>query len=115
METKDKIKVLFDLDGNGYIIGYQQEFYDGNQWQTPFDTSKAVEVAVADLATIALGATKWVNGKLVIDPDKQAELEAEANKVIPTPEQQMINSLGLQNAQLAAQVTALTEKLGGES
>ena len=115
METKDKIKVLLDINDAGYIIGWQQEFYDGNQWQTPFDTSKAVEVAVADLATIALGATKWVNGKLVIDPDKQAELEAEANKVIPTPEQQMINTLGLQNAKLIEQVAELTKKLGGDS
>lgn len=102
METKDKIKVLFDINDDGYIIGWQQEFYDGNQWQTPFDTSKAVEVAVADLATIALGATKWVNGKLVIDPDKHAELEAEANKVTPTTEQQLIATLSLRLAQLEA-------------
>ena len=115
METKDKIHVLFDTDDDGYIIGYQQEFYDGKAWQTPFDTTNAVEVTQADLASIALGATKWVNGKLVIDPDKQAELEAEANKVTPTAEQQMINTLGLQNAKLIEQVAELTKKLGGES
>lgn len=115
MEEKDKVRVLFGLDADGYIIDWQREFYDGEQWQAPFDTTGAVEVAAPDLATIVLGATKWVNGKLVIDPDKQAELEAEANNVVPTAEQKMINTLGLQNAKLAAQVTALTEKLGGES
>ncbi|WP_203623954.1 phage infection protein [Lacticaseibacillus sp. 866-1] len=112
---KEKVIVLLELDADGYITGYQQEFWDGRQWQTPFDTTNAVEVAPGDLDTIVTGATKLINGKLVVDEAKQAELEAEANKVIPTAEQQMINALGLQNAQLAAQVTALTEKLGGES
>lgn len=115
METKDKIRVLFSIDTDGYILGYQQEFYDGKDWVAPFDTANAVEVAPGDLDTIVTGATKLINGKLVVDEAKQAELEAEANQVIPTAEQQMINALGLQNAQLAAQVTALTEKLGGES
>ncbi|MCI1985328.1 MAG: phage infection protein [Lactobacillus sp.] len=116
METKDKIKVLFSIDADGYIIGYQQEFWDGKEWVAPFDTSEAVEVAPADLASIWLGASKVsADGIITTDEDKRVELEAEANKVIPTPEQQMINALGLQNAQLAAQVTALTEKLGGES
>ncbi|MFD1484696.1 phage infection protein [Lacticaseibacillus baoqingensis] len=115
METKDKIEVLFSIDADGYIIGYQQEFYDGKAWQTPFDTTNAIEVSQSDLNGISLSATKLIDGQLVLDTSKQAELEAEANKVIPTPEQQMINALGLQNAQLAAQVTALTEKLGGES
>ncbi|WP_125582489.1 phage infection protein [Lacticaseibacillus suibinensis] len=116
METKEKMRVLFTLDSDGYIIGYQQEFYDGKEWLAPFDTSKAVEVAPADLAGICLGASKVSSdGIITTDEDKRAELEAEANKVIPTAEQQMINALGLQNAQLAAQVTTLTEKLGGES
>ncbi|WP_125570452.1 phage infection protein [Lacticaseibacillus songhuajiangensis] len=95
MAEKDKVRVLFGFDADGYIIGWQQEFYDGEQWQAPFDTTGAVEVAAPDLATIVLGATKWVNGKLVINPDKQAELEAEANKVTPTAEQKMIASLML--------------------
>lgn len=115
MKTKDKVKVLLDLDDDGYIIGYQQEFYDGKAWQTPFDVTGSVDVAPADLETIVIGATKLVNGQLVLDTYKQAELEAESNKVVPTAEQQMINALGLQNAQLAAKVAALTEKLGGES
>jgi len=113
METKDKIKVLLELDDDGYIIGYQQEFYDGKAWQTPFDTTNAVDLAQSDLNGILLGATRFIDGKLVLDTSKQAELEAEANKVTPTSEQQMINTLGLQNAKLIEQVAELTKKLGG--
>ena len=102
METKDKIKVLFDLDGNGYIIGWQQEFFDGTKWQTPFDVTNAVDVAPADLETIVMGATKLVDGQLVLDTVKQAEIEAEANKVTPTTEQQLIATLSLRLAQLEA-------------
>lgn len=115
METKDKIKVLFDLDGNGYITGWQQEFFDGKEWQAPFDTANAIELSQSDLNGISLGATKLIDGQLVLDTSKQAELEAEANKVIPTPEQQMINTLGLKNAKLIEQVAELTKKLGGDS
>jgi hypothetical protein len=115
METKDKIKVLFDLDGDCYITGWQQEFYDGEQWQTPFDTTNAVEISQSDLNGISLGTTKLIDGKLVLDTSKQAELESEANKVTPTSEQQMINTLGLQNAKLIEQVAELTKKLGGDS
>lgn len=115
METKNPIKALFSLSDGGYITGFQTEFWDGKNWQTPFDTTDAVEVAPGDIDTIVMGATKLIDGKFVLDTSKQAELEAEANKVIPTTEQQMINALGLQNAQLAAKVTTLTEKLGGES
>jgi hypothetical protein len=115
METKDKIKVLFSINTDGYIIGYQQEFYDGKEWQMPFDTTDAVSLPQAEIDKIALGSSELIDGAIVVDKAKQAELEAEANKVTPTAEQQMINALGLQNAQLAAQVTALTEKLGGES
>ncbi|WP_239061386.1 phage infection protein [Lacticaseibacillus sp. 866-1] len=71
---KDKIKVLFETDADGYITGYQQEFWDGRQWQAPFDTSKAVDLAPADVQTIVLGATKYTDGKLVLDTAKQKAL-----------------------------------------
>ena len=103
VETKDKIRVLFDTDENGYIIGYQQEFYDGKEWAAPFDTSKAFEVAPEELAGIYLGASKVsADGIITTDEDKRAELEAEANKVIPTAEQQLIATLSLRLAQLEA-------------
>ena len=102
METKDKIKVLFSIDADGYITGWQQEFYDGNQWQTPFDTRNAVDLSQSDLNGISLGATKLIDGQLVLDTSKQAELESEANKVTPTAEQQLIATLMLKVAKMEA-------------
>jgi len=103
METKDKIKVLLSINADGYITGYQQEFYDGKDWVAPFDTTNAIEVTPADLANICLGASKVLSdGTITTDDDKKAELEAEANKVIPTTEQQLIATLSLRLAQLEA-------------
>ena len=99
--TKDKVQVLFDTDADGYITGWQQEFWDGKRWQAPFDTSKAVEVAPGDLDTIVMGATKLINGKLVVDEAKQAELEQPVTPQ-PTAEQQLIATLMLKVAKLEA-------------
>jgi hypothetical protein len=99
---KKTIKILFDTDSSGYITGWQQEFWDGVDWQTPFDTTNAVELAMSDLDAIVIGATKLVDGQLVLDTVKQAELEAEADKVIPTAEQQLISTLMLKVAKLEA-------------
>jgi len=102
--TKDKIKVLFDTDADGYVTGWQQEFYDGKEWQTPFDADSAIEVVPADLTNVFIGASKVSkDGTITTNADKKAELEAEANKIIPTPEQQMI-------AALVAKVTELEAK-----
>ena len=101
--TKDKVQVLFDTNADGYIIGYQQEFYDGKAWQTPFDTTNAIEATPTDLANICFGASKVSeDGTITTDADKKAELEAKANKVIPTAEQQMIATLSLRLAQMEA-------------
>ena len=109
METKDKVKVLFDLDSNGYIIGWQQEFYDGKAWQTPFDTTNAIEVTPADLNGIALGASKVSSdGTITTDADKKSEIESEADKVIPTPEQQ-IASLQQANDSLQSALLELSD------
>ncbi|WP_125581504.1 phage infection protein [Lacticaseibacillus suibinensis] len=101
METKERIRALFTLDSDGYIIGYQREFFDGKEWQTPFDTTNAVEVAPGDLDTIVMGATKLRNGKLVVDEAKQAELEQPVTPQ-PTAEQQLIATLMLKVAKLEA-------------
>ena len=98
---KDKLKVLFTTDADGYITGWQQEFWDGRQWQTPFDTTNAVEVAPGDLDTIVMGATKLRNGKLVVDEAKQAELEQPVTPQ-PTTDQQMLAAVMLRVAKLEA-------------
>ena len=99
---KKIIKVLLDTDSAGYITGWQQEFYDGTKWQTPFDTTNAIDLAQSDLNGISLGATKLIDGQLVLDTVKQEEIEAEANKVTPTTEQQLIATLSLRLAQMEA-------------
>lgn len=101
METKEKMRVLFTLVSDGYIIGYQREFFDGKEWQTPFDTTNAVEVAPGDLDTIVMGATKLRNGKLVVDEAKQAELEQPVTPQ-PTTDQQMLAAVMLRVAKLEA-------------
>lgn len=102
MVEKATVKVLFSFDDQGWIVGYQSEFFDGTDWQTPFDVTNAVDVAPADLETIVIGATKLIDGQLVLDTVKQAEIEAEANKVVPTAEQQLISTLMLKVAKLEA-------------
>lgn len=71
---KEKIKVSFYFDADGYIVGYQQEFWDGRQWQTPFDTTNAVELTADEIGGIVMGATKYADGKLTVDVDKQKAL-----------------------------------------
>ncbi|WP_270235359.1 phage infection protein [Lacticaseibacillus suilingensis] len=71
---KEKIKVLFDTDADGYIMGWSQEFWDGRQWQTPFDTTNAVELTADEIGGIVMGATKYADGKLTVDADKQKAL-----------------------------------------
>lgn len=101
--NKDKIQALFDTDADGYIIGYQQEFYDGKKWQTPFDTASAIEVTPTNLASICFGASKVsADGTITTDVDKKAELEAEVNKHEPSPEQQLLANLTLEVAQMKA-------------
>jgi len=103
MVEKDTVKVLFSFDDQGWIVGYQSEFFDGTDWQTPFDATNAIDVTPTDLAGVVLGASKVSSdGTITTDADKKAELEAEANKVIPTTEQQLIATLSLRLAQLEA-------------
>ncbi|WP_203634120.1 phage infection protein, partial [Lacticaseibacillus suibinensis] len=73
----------------------------GRQWQTPFDTTNAVEVAPGDLDTIVMGATKLINGKLVVDEAKQAELEQPVTPQ-PTTDQKMLAAVMLRVAKLEA-------------
>lgn len=97
----DKVKVLLNTDENDYITGYQQEFWDGTQWQTPFDDEKAILIAPEELKKIVIGASKLADdGTVVIDTDKQAALEKEANQVTPTAEQMLLANLTLEVAQM---------------
>lgn len=116
MVEKDKIKVLLDLDDDGYIIGYQQEFYDGKEWQTPFDTTNAIEVTPADLASIALGSSKVSSdGTITTDAEKQKEIEdAEAKleeEAKPADYQTIIAQLKLEQEQTNEALLEISDML----
>lgn len=99
----DKVKAIFSTDEDGYITGYQQEFWDGSQWQTPFDDEKAILIAPEELKKIVIGASKLADdGTVVIDTDKQAALEKAANKVTPSAEQMLLAKLTLEVAHMKA-------------
>lgn len=110
METKDKIKVLFSIDADGYIIGYQQEFYDGTDWQTPFDATNAIDLSANDLDSIVFGATKVTDGKLVVDQSKIADMQAanDAAEKQAVQDQVTITSLKQKNDLLQSAVMELS-------
>nr|UWI11787.1 MAG: hypothetical protein [Bacteriophage sp.] len=98
-----KVKAIFSTDKDGYITGYQQEFWDGSQWQTPFDDEKAILITPEELKKIVIGASKLADdGTVVIDTDKQAALEKAANQVTPTKEQTLLAKLTLEVAHMKA-------------
>ncbi|WP_179394735.1 phage infection protein [Lacticaseibacillus absianus] len=93
------MKVSIDSDNQGYITGYQQAFWDGEEWQAPFDTTNAVDLAQIEVDKIVLGASMLVDGAIVVDQSKLDEM-AEADKPQPTPEQLMLAALSLEVAKL---------------
>ena len=102
------VKVEFDIDVTGYVQGYTLAPYA--------DEKAAVEVDEIELQNCPFGATKLVDGHLVVDADKQAELIAEAAKPVPT-EQDSINAAILKsvaqtqlaNATLLKQMATMQE------
>lgn len=74
------VKVRLTYDAQGYIDG----------WGTDYTEDTVVDLPQSELDTIALDATKLVDGHLVVDQDRLSELKAEMNK--PTiSEQEQIN------------------------
>ncbi|MFD1398663.1 phage infection protein [Lacticaseibacillus suilingensis] len=98
---KEKIKVLFDTDADGYIMGWSQEFWDGRHWQAPFDTTQAVELSPDDISGIVIGATKYEGGKLTVDEARREAL-AQLATPQPTTDQQMLAAVMLRVAKLEA-------------
>ncbi|WP_179395061.1 phage infection protein [Lacticaseibacillus absianus] len=98
------MKVSIDSDNQGYITGYQQAFWDGEQWQAPFDTTNAVDLARIEVDKIVLGASKLVDGAIVVDRAKLAEME-EADKPQPSAEEQV----ALLQTKIDTQQQAFTE------
>lgn len=116
MLQKDKIKVLFSTDEDGYILGYQKEFWDGIQWQVPFDDSKALLVTPESIESIIIGASKIdSNGNITLDEDKKSVLEKQEQD-FKTPEEQ-VASLRQSNDALQSALLELSDLVlsGGDS
>lgn len=113
MADKTTLTTLLNLDSDGYINGFQQEFYDGAQWQVTFDTTNAVQLSEADTASIVIGATKYTDGQLVLDTAKQDELEKASQPVDSASE---IAYLKNQLAEMQSAILELADvSLGGDT
>ena len=85
------VKIRLMYNDNGYIDG----------WGTDYTDENVVEVKREELDTLVIGATKLVDGHLVVDEDKLAEI-SKYDVHQPTPEQLMIAQLTLKIAKLEA-------------
>lgn len=72
---------------------------------------KVFDIADAEIAKLVIGHTKLVGGHLVIDSDYVAPAIAPA----PSPEQKMINALGLQVAGMQKQLAAIKPVVAGST
>jgi hypothetical protein len=105
------VKLNVDIDENNRVHGWG---YANSDAQVGTTDRGLTVVEVDDVSQVVDGHSYFANGTIKLDDD-YIPFDQPPTVVAPTPEHMMINALGLQNAQLAAQVTALTEKLGGES
>ncbi len=74
------VEVRLFYDDDGYVVG----------WGSDYNEDNVVELEQSELDSLVIGATKLVDGHLVIDEEKRQELIDEANKTEPT-EQDKIN------------------------
>jgi len=103
-----KIKVLFNKDTEGYIVGYQKAFWNGTEWETPFDTTNAIEVSNDSLKDIYIGASKVdALGNITTDADKKAELEKKEQSIL-SPEDKLA-SLQQSNDELQSALLELSD------
>lgn len=98
----------FELDADGYIVSSG----------TSIDGNMVLTKAQAD--SIIYGASKLVDGEIVVDTDKQQELADEAKKPIMSPQEivniQLTKQLAETKQQLATAtsgVVALTKMVAG--
>lgn len=99
------MKAQIYTDADGYIIGWTDEPYA--------DPTKLTEV---DTSAIAIGATKLVDGKPVVDAAKQAEIDTpvpDAHDLINAQMMKTTAQLTLTNAALMKQVATLEAKTNG--
>lgn len=102
------VSVQFDIDSAGYIDGWTDAEFA--------DQTKLTDVDQSELDTCVLGATKLVDGHLVLDEAKQAEIDTpvpDAQDLINAQMMKTTAQLTLTNAALMKQVATLEAKTNG--
>ena len=91
------MKVRLDTQADGFIYA----------WGTDYTSDNVVDIDENELKKIVAGASKLVDGKIVVDQKRVTDLYPADAMPTPTPEQQMI-------ASLYARVTKIEDGDGNE-
>ncbi|UYI61134.1 hypothetical protein OGL96_05435 [Lacticaseibacillus paracasei] len=86
------MKVRLDTQADGFIYA----------WGTDYTSDNVVDIDESELKKIVAGASKLVDGKIVVDQQRVTDLYPADAMPTPTPEQQMIAALALDVAQMKA-------------
>ncbi|MEN2327319.1 hypothetical protein [Lacticaseibacillus paracasei] len=86
------MKVRLDTQADGFIYA----------WGTDYTSDNVVDIDENELKKIVAGASKLVDGKIVVDQQRVTDLYPADAMATPTPEHQMIAALTLEVAQLKA-------------
>lgn len=77
------MKVRLDTQADGFIYA----------WGTDYTSDNVVDIDENELKKIVAGASKLVDGKIVVDQQRVTDLYPADAMATPTPEQQMIAAL----------------------
>ncbi|EPC74555.1 hypothetical protein Lpp71_07726 [Lacticaseibacillus paracasei subsp. paracasei Lpp71] len=77
------MKVRLDTQADGFI----------HSWGTDYTGDNVVDIDENELKKIVAGASKLVDGKIVVDQQRVTDLYPDDSMPTPTPEQQMIAAL----------------------
>ncbi|BAN74517.1 MULTISPECIES: hypothetical protein [Lacticaseibacillus] len=86
------MKVRLDTRADGFIYA----------WGTDYTSDNVVDIDESELKKIVVGASKLVDGKIVVDKQRVANLYPADARPTTSPEHQMIAALTLEVAQLKA-------------
>ncbi|GAN35852.1 hypothetical protein [Lacticaseibacillus paracasei] len=86
------MKVRLDTQADGFIYA----------WGTDYTSDNVVDIDENELKKIVAGASKLVDGKIVVDQQRVTDLYPADAMPTPSPEQQMIAALTLEVAQMKA-------------
>jgi hypothetical protein len=86
------MKVRLDTQADGFIYA----------WGTDYTSDNVIDIDENELKKIVAGASKLVDGKIVVDQQRVADLYPADAMPTPSPEKQMIAALALEVAHMKA-------------